>query len=77
MVHNSWLHLNLSFSHPKGWCCDRIQNSTRANEMEKDLKIVTLSATLPEGEPSRDCFVFLFKQKKKKRKKERSQTIHF
>lgn len=45
----------------------------------KDQKIMALPTTLPEGEPSQDCFVFLFEQeqnevgKKKGKTKEKSQ----
>lgn len=46
---------------------DHIQKSTRGSRTEKDLKIAAFSATPPEGEASRDCFVFLFKQKRKKK----------
>lgn len=38
MLYNAWLHLNLSFPYPKGWCCDRIWKSTRESETEEDPK---------------------------------------
>lgn len=47
--------------------------SSRENETEKDLKIVALSATLPEGEPSGVCFVLLSKQKKRENKKKKKR----
>lgn len=47
------------------------------SEVEKDPKI----AALPKGGPSRDGFVFLFKEKikkkKRKKEKERNQMMYF